>query len=93
MTNAAQEIIFQNDILDQMQSQGWLLGESSKYNKELALYPEDAEAFIKRTQPQQWEKLTQHYPNTDRNGVATRDALLKSLERDLKKKRHIVGFA
>ncbi len=80
------ELQFQNDILDQMQSQGWLLGESSKYNKELALYPEDAEAFIKRTQPQQWEKLAQHYPNTDRNGAATRDALLKSLERDLKKK-------
>ncbi len=80
------ELQFQNDILDQMQSQGWLMGESSKYNKELALYPEDAEAFIKRTQPQQWEKLTQHYPNTDRNPKATRDALLKSLERDLKNK-------
>ncbi|HCG8040050.1 TPA: type I restriction endonuclease subunit R [Vibrio parahaemolyticus] len=80
------ELQFQNDVLDQMQSQGWLLGESSKYNKELALYPEDAEAFIKRTQPQQWEKLAQHYPNTDRNPKATRDALLKSLERDLKNK-------
>ena len=33
--------IFQNDILEQMQSHGWLLGESKSYNKELALYPED----------------------------------------------------
>ena len=38
MSDAAQEKIFQDDILDQMQSQGWLLGESNKYNKALALY-------------------------------------------------------
>ncbi|WP_411993378.1 hypothetical protein [Agarivorans sp. DSG3-1] len=36
MMNTAQDAItreaqFQNDILDQMQSQGWLLGESNKY--------------------------------------------------------------
>ncbi|WP_299011738.1 DEAD/DEAH box helicase family protein [uncultured Shewanella sp.] len=91
MPNAAQEAItreaqFQNDILDQMQSQGWLLGESNKYNKQLALYPEDVVAFAKATQPEQWDKLAQHYPDTDRNPTATTDALLKSLERDLKGK-------
>ncbi|MFL7014446.1 hypothetical protein AB6D16_003865 [Vibrio cyclitrophicus] len=37
MSDAAQETIFQNDILEQMQSQGWLLGESNKYNKEFAI--------------------------------------------------------
>lgn len=41
------ELQFQNDILDQMQSNGWLLGQSNKYNRELALYPEDIETFIK----------------------------------------------
>ncbi|MEZ9860074.1 type I restriction endonuclease subunit R [Vibrio splendidus] len=84
MSDAAQEKIFQNDILDQMQSQGWLLGESNKYNKELALYPEDVIAFAKATQPQQWDKLAQHFPETDRNPTATADALLKLLERELK---------
>lgn len=89
MSDAAQEAItreaqFQNDILDQMQSQGWLLGESNKYNKELALYPEDVIAFAKATQPQQWDKLAQHFPETDRNPTATADALLKLLERELK---------
>ncbi|MEZ8271076.1 type I restriction endonuclease subunit R [Vibrio splendidus] len=84
MSDAAQEKIFQNDILDQMQSQGWLLGESNKYNKELALYPEDVIAFAKATQPQQWDKLAQHFPETDRNPSATADALLKLLERELK---------
>ncbi|CAK2132764.1 type I restriction enzyme, R subunit [Vibrio crassostreae] len=84
MADAAQEKIFQNDILDQMQSQGWLLGESNKYNKQLALYPEDVISFAKATQPQQWDKLAQHFPETDRNPTATADALLKLLERELK---------
>ncbi|MFA0338108.1 type I restriction endonuclease subunit R [Vibrio breoganii] len=78
------ELQFQNDILDQMQSQGWLLGESNKYNKELALYPEDVIAFAKATQPEQWDKLAQHFPETERNPTATADALLKLLERELK---------
>lgn len=42
MSDAAQEKILQNDILDQMQPHGWLLGE---YNKELALYTDDVIAF------------------------------------------------
>ncbi|MEY0842346.1 type I restriction endonuclease subunit R [Providencia rettgeri] len=79
MSDVAQEKIFQNDILDQMLSHGWLLGESSNYNKELALYPDDVIAFVKATQPEQWDKLAQHFPNT------TADALLKSLEQELKK--------
>ncbi|MEZ9286893.1 type I restriction endonuclease subunit R [Vibrio lentus] len=84
MSDAAQEKIFQNDILVQMQYQGWLLGESNKYNKELALYPEDVIAFAKATQPEQWDKLAQHFPETDRNPTATANALLKLLERELK---------
>ncbi|NOH70240.1 type I restriction endonuclease subunit R [Vibrio pectenicida] len=75
---------FQNDILDQMQSQGWLLGESNKYNKQLALYPEDVIAFAKTTQSEQWDKLAQHFPETDRNPTATADSLLKLLNRELK---------
>ena len=78
MSNAAQEKIFQNDILDQMQSQGWLLGESNKYNKELALYPEDVIAFAKATQPEQWDKLAQHFPDTERNPNATAEQIAAS---------------
>ncbi|MGR6861891.1 hypothetical protein ACU5EH_17080 [Aliivibrio salmonicida] len=74
----AKEKAFQNDILEQMQSHGWLLGESNKYNKALALYPEDVIAFAKASQPQQWEQLAKHYPETERNPNATADALLKS---------------
>jgi type I restriction enzyme R subunit len=84
MSNATQERIFQDDILDQMQSQGWLLGDSNKYNKQLALYPDDVVAFVKTTQAEQWNKLALHFPDTERNPTATADALLKSLERELK---------
>ncbi|MAC46768.1 MAG: restriction endonuclease subunit R [Oceanospirillum sp.] len=77
---------FQNDILEQMQAHGWLLGQSSQYDKTLALYPEDVIRFIKASQPEQWDKLAKHYPDTERHPNATADALLKSLERDLKHK-------
>ena len=77
MTSKAQEVVFQNDILDQMQSHGWLLGESKNYNKELALYPEDLITFVKMTQPEQWEKqLKIHAKNPE-------EALLKTVVRDL----------
>ncbi|EKO3444905.1 TPA: hypothetical protein I7D81_003303 [Vibrio cholerae] len=53
MDNKSKELIFQNDILDQMQFHGWLLGESNKYNKELALYPEDVIAVVADLQVEQ----------------------------------------
>ncbi|MGL1958321.1 MAG: DEAD/DEAH box helicase family protein [Colwellia sp.] len=77
------ESSFQNDILDQMQSHGWLLGESKNYNKELALYPEDLITFIKTTQPEQWDKQLKIHPTTDRRPTAPEDALLKTVVRDL----------
>ena len=78
------EFQFQNDILEQMQFQGWLLGESNKYNKAQALYPDDVIAFVQATQPEQCDKLSQHIPATERNPNATADSLLKSLEQALK---------
>lgn len=77
------ESSFQNDILDQMQSHGWLLGESKNYNKELALYPEDLITFIKTTQPEQWDKQLKIHPSTDRRPTAPEEALLKTVVRDL----------
>lgn len=77
MSSKAQEVVFQNDILDQMQSHGWLLGESKKYNKELALYPEDLIAFVQTTQPEQWKKQLGIHPKNPE------EALLKTVVRDL----------
>jgi type I restriction enzyme R subunit len=83
MSSKAQEVVFQNDILDQMQSHGWLLGESKKYNKELALYPEDLISFVQTTQPEQWKKQLGIHPPSTRNPTAPEDALLKAVVRDL----------
>tara|TARA_R110002060_G_scaffold22516_2_gene30552 strand:+ start:22884 stop:26111 length:3228 start_codon:yes stop_codon:yes gene_type:complete len=77
MSNKAQEVVFQNDILDQMQLHGWLLGESNKYNKELALYPEDLINFVQTTQPEQWKKQLGIHPKNPE------EALLKTVVRDL----------
>ena len=83
MSSKAKESVFQNDILDQMQSHGWLLGKSKNYNKELALYPEDLIHFIKSTQPEQWDKQLKIHPSTDRRPTAPEDALLRTVERAL----------
>ena len=83
MADAAQEKVFQNDILDQMQSHGWLLGESKNYNKELALYPEDLITFVKNTQPEQWQKQLKIHPPTERRPTAPEEAFLKTVVRNL----------
>jgi len=60
------EYAFQNEIVDYLKGNGWLVGSASKYNRELALYVEDALAFVKESQPDQWEKYCGIYPtNTE----------------------------
>jgi len=57
------EYTFQNDMIQQMLGNGWKLGNPNKYNRELALYPEDVLGFIKDTQDEQWQKYCGLYPN------------------------------
>jgi type I restriction enzyme, R subunit len=61
--NKANELPFQNDIISELRANGWLLGESKNYNRELALYSEDLLGFVQETQPQQWQKFCALYPN------------------------------
>ncbi len=60
---SASELAFQNEMIQQMLDNGWLLGDPKKYNRELALYPEDVLGFIKDTQEKQWQKFCGLYPN------------------------------
>ena len=62
MSDQASERIFQDDILRQLRAHGWLLGSADKYNRELALYPEDALAFVQETQPAQWQRFCVNHP-------------------------------
>ena len=57
------EYAFQNEIVAHLKASGWLVGTASKYNRELALYAEDTLAFVKESQPDQWEKYCGIYPN------------------------------
>ncbi|MCE1242041.1 DEAD/DEAH box helicase family protein [Oryzomicrobium sp.] len=62
MSDQASERIFQDDILRQLQAHGWRLGSSAHYHRELALYAEDALAFVQETQPAQWQKFCANHP-------------------------------
>jgi len=62
MSNKTQEVVFQNDMIRQLVSNGWLLGKPEKYNRELALYEEDVLGFVKDTQDTQWQKFCALYP-------------------------------
>ena len=59
----ANEFTFQNDMIKQLLSNGWLLGKPESYNRELALYPEDLLGFVQETQDEQWQKFCALYPN------------------------------
>lgn len=63
MSNKTQEVVFQNDMIRQLVSNGWLLGKPESYNRELALYEEDVLGFVKDTQDVQWQKFCALYPN------------------------------
>ena len=57
------EFTFQQEMIQQLQASGWLLGKPQGYNRELALYEEDVLGFVKDTQDAQWQKYCALYPN------------------------------
>ena len=63
MLDQTAERIFQDDIIRQMLTNGWLLGEAKHYNRELALYTQDTLDFVQATQPEMWKKFTANYPS------------------------------
>ncbi len=80
MTNAhntTYESVFQTDIIDQMQANGWQLGHASSYQADTALYEQDVLDFVQATQPQEWEKFCKSFPiDSERHFIA---ALVKQL--------------
>ncbi|MGF6637031.1 type I restriction endonuclease subunit R [Paraburkholderia sp. MM6662-R1] len=52
-----QEIHFESDIVAHLTRHGWLEGDPAKYDRELALYPEDVFTWFQETQPKTCEKL------------------------------------
>jgi type I restriction enzyme R subunit len=62
MSDPTTEHTFQKDVLAQMRTAGWKLGDSARYHRAQALYPEDVIGFVRETQPEQWEKFCALYP-------------------------------
>ena len=60
--DATNESVFQNDIIAQMQTNGWLLGKPEHYDRESALYTDDVLAFAK-SQTREWQKFCKVFPN------------------------------
>ena len=69
------EFAFQNEIVAYLKANGWLVGSAAKYNRELALYSEDTLAFVKESQPDQWQKFCGIYPTNTENKFLERVAL------------------
>ena len=61
--DTTKESVFQNDMIAQFVTNGWLLGTPEKYNRELALYEDDLLGFVKETQDVQWQKYRKLYPH------------------------------
>ncbi|AFS36341.1 type I restriction endonuclease subunit R [Alteromonas macleodii] len=77
--DATQERIFQDDIISQMLVNGWQLGQPENYNRDSALYEQDVLAFIKETQPKEWEKFYKVFPiDSERHFL---DALVSQLKK------------
>lgn len=79
MQRDPQEKDFQNHIIAELEKQGWLVGESRKYNKKFALYEPDFWAWIEATQPEKLERLKSRGANWQAD-------VLKRLDDELEKK-------
>jgi len=60
MTGNTLKRTFENELVTQLVSNGWLEGEPQKYNQELGLYPDDVIGWLQESQPEVWKKA--HYP-------------------------------
>ncbi|TXD96529.1 type I restriction endonuclease subunit R [Psychrobacter frigidicola] len=77
--NVSYETVFQADIINQMQAHGWQLGHASGYQRETALYEQDALNFVQKTQPDEWDKFCRVFPiDSERHFI---DALVKQLNK------------
>ncbi len=61
MSDKHKEKHFEAELVDCLTASGWLEGDPAKYDRALALYPEDLIGFLKDTQPKEWEKLIHNY--------------------------------
>lgn len=79
MSDKARERAFQDHIIAELASTGWLIGDSAHYDKERALYPEDLIGFIQESQPEGWKKYCKTYSENPERHLS--DAAVRQLTR------------
>ena len=73
------ERVFQNDIIAALESQGWLIGKASEYDKVNAVYPEDLIGYSQAAYSDRWEKFCKNKPQNPEK------VLIKAATRELDK--------
>ena len=77
---AHREHYFEEYIVKQLAARGWLVGDTSGYDQNHALYPEDLVAWVQATQPKRWEKLV--VGNGEKAAATLMDRLAQALNKD-----------
>ena len=57
MSKIHHECELERHIVEQLKASGWLVGESTGYDRARALYPEDVLGWLQDSQPEAWDKL------------------------------------
>ena len=73
----SKEAQFQQDIIDALAAQGWLVGTASGYDRRTALYTEDVLGYFKDAWSERWDKFAKANPNSPD------DVLVQKLVREL----------
>ncbi|RBC00669.1 type I restriction endonuclease subunit R [Pseudomonas sp. MWU12-2115] len=73
----SKEAQFQQDIINALAAQGWLVGTASGYDRRTALYTEDVLGYFKEAWPERWDKFAKANPNNPD------DVLVQKLVREL----------
>lgn len=74
---SSKEAQLQQDIIDALATQGWLVGTASGYDRHTALYTGDALGYFKDAWPERWDKFAKANPNNPD------DVLVQKLVREL----------
>ena len=72
--NLHKEINFEDDICEHLSAHDWLYtdGDAAKYDRALALFPDDVIAWIQESQPTHWEAVTKNHGDQAAKTVLSR---------------------
>lgn len=88
--NLHKEIKFEEELVAHLVSHGWTEGDPARYDRGLALYPDDLIGWLQETQPKEWAKLAAWHNGDTERLLLERVAKLMDKDGSLSLLRH--GF-